>query len=552
MEMDAFMMEAVRALLLATMIVIAFITIWLSERLNRKIRPLSSILARAHRSTSVVDALGNELRTIKMRYIDLLKHVDHVDTAEFSAGEIETLTISFLNRELTAANVQSWIRQAPGILISLGLLGTFAGLTAGLSQISGVLASNLNPADAMGALANLVTPMGTAFETSLLGLLLSLILLIWTQITGSRNCLETCESLLSSWLETVLPRQLGRQIMTPLRQSLVDLNTTSQSLPQHVFAAVEQGMQAAFTAKLNDIFDRHAELASEAQTAVRTLTRFANSLNESGQDFVEAAQAFRQSDFAAMLERSVQGLHESREQLNISTDALSNRLIDVRDNLMSTQAEWRLIAKASEQELEASRIIRQQIQDEIRTLHLATESMQGSTQVAIESTKQLKETRLEVMRDRKLAIEIATAIQQRLEADAKVAESCQIFASSLEASLSNWNRNVERLDELSSAFVAAVKKSKLESDEELMERSRVAKKTIAELSEKMSQDLSIAIEEQRDAIAKLSEPARSAESLAQSLLNQMELLQARISALNNGFNSISLSKRDNRDNKEKR
>lgn len=373
MVINGWIMEALRAVLLLGMIVIAGGTLLLSSRLNRRIQPVSEQLLLAHRERSAISSLINpDLKVIWLQYKELLEYVDDVDTAEFSAGEIERLKLRFLYRDLTAASAQSWIRQAPGILISLGLLGTFTGLTAGLSQISGVLSNNLNTSAAIDALSRLVTPMGTAFETSLIGLLFSLIVLIWTQITGTRNCLERCESLMSSWLETVIPRQLGRQIMTPLRQSLADLNTTAENLPKHVSTAVEQGMQMAFADQLDKIFNRHADLASEAQAAVRVLSTFASSLNESGQDFVEAAQAFRQSDFAATLERSVQGLIESREQLSSSSNALSNRLMDVRESLMSTQAEWKLIAKASEQELTASRALRQQSQEEIRILHTAT------------------------------------------------------------------------------------------------------------------------------------------------------------------------------------
>lgn len=540
MAIDGWMMEIVRAVLLLAMVLIGVSTLLLSRRLNRRIRPLSSELLRVHQDNST-DVSDQDLRIIESRYIDLLKYVDDVDTAEFSAGEIERLALSFMNRQLTAASAQSWIRQAPGILISLGLLGTFTGLTVGLSQISGVLASNLNPAAAMGALSKLVTPMGTAFETSLIGLLLSLVVLTWTQITGTRSCLESCESLLSSWLETVIPRQLGRQLMSPLRQSLADLNTTCQYLSNDVRSAVEQGMQQAFAAKLNDIFNRHADLASEAQMAVRTLVSFASSLNESGQDFVEAAQAFRQSDFADTLERSVQNLVESREQLSTSTTALSNRLIDVRDSLMSMQAEWQLIAKSSEQELATSRLLSQQILKEVQSLHNASQSLEAGTQASVEATKQLREARLEVMRDRKLVIETATAIQQRLKADSAAAESCQVFASALESALGNWNRNTERLDSLTISFVEAVKKTKLEGDQELAEWSQAARNIIQQLKQKIQQDLSNAIEEQRQALVSLTEPTESAQSVAQSVLTQLEQLQERI----NGITALSLVKQDN-------
>lgn len=522
---------AMRMIILGSMGAIGLISLRLSALLNQRIRPLADKLARLHHEAPGANDLQGELGKFKARYEDLLRHVDDVDTGEFSAGLIETLELRFFGRWLTAATAQQWIRQAPGILVSLGLLGTFAGLTVGLNQIGAILAKDLNPTEAMAALSELMTPMATAFETSLLGLFLSLILLIWTQISGTRTCLERCESLLSSWLETVLPRQLGIKVMTPLRQSLDNLNSTVNNLPDDVRSAVAIGLQAAFTAKLNEVFDAQTNLAYEARSAVRDLSRFASTLNESGQDFVEAAKAFRQSDFATTLERSAQSLVATREQLNASTEALSTRLFDVRDSLVSTQSEWLLLAKAAEHELEANRIMRQQIQEGIQTLHMATESMKLSTQTATESTKQLKEARLEVMRDRKLAIETATAIQQRLATDSSTAESCKAFALALESTLRNWNSNVERLNNLSNEFVRAVSNAKLEDEVKISEQSRMALDAISILREQMVSELGQAIDSQRSAITALKEPTSSAQATAQILLFQLEQLQRRISRL---------------------
>jgi CRISPR/Cas system CMR-associated protein Cmr5 small subunit len=529
MSTENTMAEALRIIILLAMVAIGVFSLWLSILLNQRIRPLSEKLARLHQEGAVHDYLASDLQACRSRYEALLQNVDDVDTAEFSAGFIETLNLRFMGRSVTAATVQSWVRQAPSILVSLGLLGTFAGLTVGLQQIGGILGKSLSPDEAMKALSALMTPMSAAFETSLLGLLLSLIVLIWTQITGTRTCLESCESLLSSWLETVLPQQIGVKVMTPLRQSLKDLNITVKQLPAVLSTAVDAGMQEAFGAKLNELFDVQSQLASEAATAVRSLCGFASTLNESGQDFLDAAQAFRQSDFATTLASSAQSLLETREQLNSSTESLSNRLIEVRDGLMSTQAEWKLLAKVAEQELEVSRQAREHMLQELQKLHSAAKSLQQSTLASTESTKELREARLEVMRDRKLAIKTVEAVQQRLATDNSTVESCRAFASTLESVLVNWNTNVVRLNDLSTSFVAAVKNAKLEDEANIVERSRIATALIDELQGKMLKDLSESIDAQRLAIASLGEPTSSAQSAVHGLLLQLEELQASVS-----------------------
>ena len=532
MSPQMILVEATRILIILSIIVIGLGSLRLSFVLNRRIRPLSDKLVRLHQSPAMEMTHDGEIGDFQARYQELMKHADDVDTAEFSAGLIETLELRFLGRSLTVASAQSWVKQSPSLLISLGLLGTFAGLTVGLNQIGGILTKELNPSAAMSALSALMTPMSAAFETSLLGLLLSLVVLIWTQLTGTRTCLERCEALLSSWLETVLPQQLGTKLMTPLRQSIDDLNHTTKSLPLAVSSAVSEAMNSAFTAKLNNLFDVQVKLASEAATAVHSLSIVASNLNQSGQDFVNAAEAFRQSDFASTLHLSVQSLVETREQLTTSTEALSRRLFEVRDSLVFTQAEWKLLAKAAENELESCRQVCLLIKDEINTLRSTADLMKQSTNTATESTKQLREARLEVMRDRKLAIETAEAIQERLATDNSTAESCKAFVIALENSLSGWSSNLEQLNALSLGFVESVRQTQLEDDNKILERGRLATETIAQLQEKMLKDLGQSIENQRLQIAALGAPAHSAKSAAEDLLIQLEELQRRVSALN--------------------
>lgn len=531
MSPQVILVEATRVVIIVSILVIGFTSLRLSAVLNRRIRPLSEKLIRLHQAPTEVVTHEGDLGKFQKSYQDLMKHTDDVDTAEFSAGLIETLELRFLGRSLTVASAQSWVKQAPSLLISLGLLGTFAGLTVGLNQIGGILTKELNPSAAMSALSALMTPMAAAFETSLLGLLLSLIVLIWTQFTGTRTCLERCEALLSSWLETVLPQQLGEQLMTPLRHSLEELNKTMRRLPDDVSSAVSNAMQSAFSAKLKDLFDVQASLASDAASAVQSLSIVANNLNESGQDFVKAAEAFRQSDFASTLNLSVKSLVETREQLTGSTEALSKRLFEVRDSLLFTQSEWKLLAKAAENELESCHQACLHITDEISTLKTTAELMQQSTNAATESTKQLREARLEVMRDRKLAIETVEAIQERLATDNSTAESCKAFVNALENSLAGWSVNVERLNELSQAFIESVRRTQLKDHDIVLERSRLASETIGQLQDKMIKDLGQSIDNQRLKIMSLLAPSHSAQSVAENLLLQLEELQRRVSTL---------------------
>jgi hypothetical protein len=150
-----------------------------------------------------------------------------------------------------------------------------------------------------------------------------------------------------------------------------------------------------------------------------------------------------------------------------------------------------------------------------------------------EGAKQLKEASLEVMRDRKLTLELAEAVKGRLAMDTSVAESCQVFANTLEGALSNWNTNVERLDSLTAAYVASVREAKADDDALLVARSLAAREAVETLRVQLVDEIGAAIEIQKDAIGKISEPAIAAQMLNQDLLLMLEQLHRRLESLYN-------------------
>ena len=516
--------EVAKVVLLILMFLVAGAAIFLNRSLNALIHPISRQLIELHKGDS--GTLEPRLQYIRHRYIALLNHVDAIDTAEFSAGEIERLSLRLLGREITAASAHSWILQAPGILISFGLLGTFWGLTVGLGQISGALSPGATPQQTMAALSAIVAPMGTAFETSLVGLLLSLLVLIMSQLSGARTCLERCESLLSSWLETVLPQELGDKLMTPLKRSLEGLNDTSRLLPSAVAESVEKAMQAAFAEKLAKMFNLNTTIASEAQQATRQLSAVANNLSECGQDFVMAANAFRQSNFPEALRESVSGLLESKERLTVSTDVLSDRLQEVRDGLMAMQGQWQLLAKSAEAELQASRIAALQIQQGLAALQASSQALEEGTQVVAVAAKQLKETRLEVMRDRKLSIDVAESVRDRLAVDSSAIETCQVFASALETALTKWNENVNQLDRLREVFINAALSGRSEDMDVITTLKLETQETIRSLRASIDTDLGAAISSKVADLERLGEPLSRAQVLGSGVIQQLMDLQA--------------------------
>ena len=518
--------EVAKVVVLLLIFVVTGTAIILTRALNDLIRPISRQLIEMHKGNT--GGLEPKLGHIRHRYISLLSHVDNIDTAEFSAGEIERLSLRIFGREVTAASAHSWIHQAPGILISLGLLGTFWGLTVGLSQISGALAPGATPDQTMKTLSAIVAPMGTAFQTSLIGLLFSLIVLITSQLSGARTCLERCESLLSSWLETVLPQELGDKLMTPLKKSIDGLNETSKQLPSVISLSVEQGMNAAFAEKLATMFNLNSTIAVEAQNATRQMAAVASNLNESGQDFVMAARVFQQSNFPEALRESVLGLLETKERITDSSESLSARMQEMRDALLVMNSQWQFLAKSAETELETCRLATQQLHQGLTQLQNSSQSLDAGVEITGIAAKQLKETRLEIMRDRKISIEISEAVRDRLAVDSSATESCQVFAEALATALNKWNTSVEQLDSLRQQFIQIAINDRNDDQVKVEELAQKTQGLISSINGSLSNDLNNAIIFQREALGQLGAPMSKAQQLTVDLIEQLEALKARM------------------------
>lgn len=90
--------EVAKVVVLLLIFVVTGTAIILTRALNDLIRPISRQLIEMHKGNT--GGLEPKLGHIRHRYISLLSHVDNIDTAEFSAGEIERLSLRIFGRKL--------------------------------------------------------------------------------------------------------------------------------------------------------------------------------------------------------------------------------------------------------------------------------------------------------------------------------------------------------------------------------------------------------------------------------------------------------------------
>ena len=409
--------------------------------LSRKISPINKYIENEIRkpsqeaSTLPTPILLTEL--IK-KYEQLFETVDEVNAGDFALSQVHSIRVRIFFAKLSAEKIQDFIGQAPALLISLGLLGTFAGLTGGLGEIQSVLGPGLSPQEAAGGLSKVVAPMALAFKTSLLGLVLSLALTITYQITGWKDLLSRCEGLITGWLEAIAPIQMQRKLKTPLRKSIDSLNKTIYELPKNLSRIVAASIEEAFADRLDQFFNLYANLSAETQRTINSLTSLTSAWHEGSSDFLSASEILANSTFALELHTAVDSLAICKSELVTSSNQLCERFATFRDNLIATQTDWTILTKLSAEELQKSNKLAEAIkaqQEEIN--ELITTNKEGSIEIA-QASKELRKSRLDLGRDFRALQSTAISIQEKFEGEEQILQANKKFISNLNELLSNW------------------------------------------------------------------------------------------------------------------
>ena len=375
--------------------------------------------------------------------------------------------VKWFGKSVGMRQLMDWTQKAPALLISLGLLGTFVGLTIALMDIGQVLRPGLPPAEISSALGEILNPMGTAFQSSLLGLAFSLLIMFNNQIRGWTTVIENLELDLSHFFDIQLVKLQQRdpnQGLSPVRKEMAGvvqgldafqkkIEATAESFADRLIHTVDQAVERTIGARLDELHNQNLVMAEDARQAVMRMGDMANRLSEAGQDFVAAAAAFRDTDFATVLHDSVQRMFENQESLTRTTESLCERMGLLRESLNRTQMDWQTLAVAAERELKSAAT--------------ASAASKEAASALVEASAQLSQDRDQLMAAQEglqtageaiCAIsgktdQLTKALTDTLEVDQAMGSSVAATCSTLGAAIQSWSASVERTDQLAANYV---------------------------------------------------------------------------------------------------
>lgn len=156
------------AVAISSIVILGVFVYFLCFELIRRVRSVNKLLLKLSQQEDLIGALqGTELES----YGTAFKKTINIETPE---GEKTNVPAASVFNEVNVAmafkiNLRM-LDAASGILVGLGLLGTFLGLTIGVSGFDSTDSANIQK-----SIQNLLGGMSTAFLTSLLGMACSLI-----------------------------------------------------------------------------------------------------------------------------------------------------------------------------------------------------------------------------------------------------------------------------------------------------------------------------------------------------------------------------------------
>ena len=194
--------------------------------------------ARYSRLASLVGNLKREnsfLRFVVNDFADAYKrHGSDVNTPAIIANGVSTKLGGSLLCE-------RFLNNAVSLFVTLGLFGTFLGLSLSVSSLTELLGSNtsewLNVLDSVGGgLMSALSGMGVAFYTSLVGVACSILLTVLRSIFSVQHAREKLETRLELWLDhdvaPTLPTDAPKDDSELVHQLVLALDRSTDNMNQ--------------------------------------------------------------------------------------------------------------------------------------------------------------------------------------------------------------------------------------------------------------------------------------------------------------------------------
>ncbi len=422
---------AAGVVIIAAEVLLFLAAVFYGWRVSKSLRPhfrrLSISLREFNDEFGDEDCLVARARTRYRRALEQIENVNPHIVVDSILADFEAVRI--LGKRLSYSQFEQLYKSIPGMLVTLGLLGTFIGLTANLGELASILdSSRSSPTDSLLKASRILEPMATAFITSLVGVALSMVLWLIGTIQGTHTLVEDIRELTSAYLDQVV--QANSKKFSLLKESVDRMEGYLSDFLANFSQRVGIAIDKAMTTKIGQVFDSIKQSAEAYSYYVKLLDEGSTQLNQSALRFYQASNVFGASDFAERFGTSTSLFLEAT-----STAAESIRsLIKSSQQLDEQLNQIRLTIEKGSDLCSDSLELSSRSSDALTN---ATSAMQLNSTATSEAAKQLREARLAVGRDARANETMLAQLNQALLSFGDISEQIVKMAAQVNELMPN-------------------------------------------------------------------------------------------------------------------
>ncbi|WP_126147513.1 hypothetical protein [Synechococcus elongatus] len=277
-------------------------------------------------SKSQILNIRQQLLKVLFRYSKAAEQLDVVPISALLDNALSRERIKVFVFSFSFPQAAFLLRSTPNLLIAVGLLGTFAGITQNLQNLGDILPQVDGIADSNSVIANLRRPlsaMAIAFYSSLFGLGCSLVLTLATYLRSPVVERQRLLAALEAFIDTIYSPVFAGE--TRMDKAVDRLTEQFENFLYNFSTAVRDTLKEAFDERLDTFFNISSSLLSQAESLQRQASNASTTLLAAATRFEEAAITFDNSTFGELLDSATVRLEKSEAKLSASAQELAKQ-----------------------------------------------------------------------------------------------------------------------------------------------------------------------------------------------------------------------------------
>ncbi len=331
------------------------------------------------------------VENLEQRFRQASSNLEQVNTLALISGIYSKEKFKFLGFSWPCVQWNEFCRYLPNLLVALGLLGTFLGITFNLFNLSLTITqlqrNNVTDVAVLfQKLQSSLQGMGIAFITSLLAVacsaLLTVVNLRWNTRLAKSQLILSLENYLDNVLQPTIEGH-GRldkavnRIVEQQHEFLTRFHDNVTAAMERSLGKVAEQIAAGnreATELATRVYDRFSRAAGTIANAADEFDRAVAAMEATTGEFARVAQIFEQSQFAQKLSTATMGLAKTQAKFDRSTVSLA-------ETVKSIERTGKIIGSASQQLVKLLGEISSANQTTVQVLELHQQNQQSLSNI---------------------------------------------------------------------------------------------------------------------------------------------------------------------------